>query len=78
MASVQCLRLFAADDAAFNAQRRAGRDGAQEIDFHVTGHGGEAAGANGLAHGLVKQSGNDAAVQVAGMALEGFWDRVEG
>lgn len=62
--------LFAANDAALDAQRHAGGDRAQELDFHVAGHGSDAPRANGLAHAFVKECGNNAPVQVAGMALE--------
>ena len=44
--------------------------GRQVVDLHVAGHGSETAGANGLAHDFVEQRGDDAAVQVAGVAFE--------
>ena len=61
---------FVVRDAAFEPQRFAGGNGPQVVDFHVAGHGRETTGADGFAHGLVDQSCDDAAMQVAGVAFE--------
>jgi hypothetical protein len=45
------------------------RHGAEVIDLHVAGHGEDVEGAVKLAHGLVEECGDDAAVNVAGRAF---------
>jgi len=40
----------------------------------LAGHGEGVAGTDGFAHGLVEERGDDAAVEVAGVAGEVFWD----
>jgi len=44
-------------------------DWAEVIDLHVAGHGEEVEGAVELAHGFVKECGDDAPVDVAGRAF---------
>ena len=68
------LALLAADDAALDANRDVTGNGAEVIDFHLPRHGRIAQGAHCFAHGLVEQRGDDAAMQVAGMALESIGD----
>jgi len=43
--------------------------GAEVVDLEVAGHGEDVEGAVELAHGLVEEGGDDAAVDVAGRAL---------
>src|SRR5260370_731284 len=45
------------------------RAGAQVVDLHVASHGDDVEGAVELAHGLVHEGGDDAAVDVAGWAF---------
>ncbi len=47
-------------------QRNGEGNGAEVVDLQVAGHSEDIAGAVGLAHGLVEQSRDDAAVGVAG------------
>lgn len=54
-----------ADVACGENQRSAERDGLEVLHVHGTGHGEEAAGSIGLAHGLVEEGRNDASVRVA-------------
>src|ERR1700677_1625556 len=60
------LAAFAADDAAFQSNGRAGRDRAQVVDLHFAGHGHNAMGADGFTHTLIEQCGDDAAMRIAG------------
>ncbi len=69
---------LAANHAALHADRRAGGNRAAVVDLHLASHGGDAAGADSLAHGLVKQCGDDASVQIAGMALESAREWMQG
>ena len=62
--------LFSADQAAFQANRRLGVNGAQVLHRHLAGQGGYPARPKGLAHGLVEHGGNDAAMQVTGWTLK--------
>lgn len=64
------LSAFVADDAAFHADRLAGRNGAAVVHFKMASHCGEAPGAHCLAHGFIEKGGYDAAVQVSGMTFE--------
>ena len=64
------LSAFTAHDAAFQPHGHSTGDGAPVVDLHVAGHGGQAARADGFAHGFIQQSGNDAAMQVAWMTFE--------
>ncbi len=71
------LAAFAASHFSFDAQGRGRGYGTQIIDLDMARHGGQTLGAHGLAHGLVEQGGDDAAVQAAGMAFEGMRDDCE-
>jgi len=64
------LAAFIPRDAAFQEERLAGGNRPQVVNLHVACHGDEAARTYGLAHGLVDQGGDDAAVQVARVALK--------
>ena len=61
---------LAANDTALNAQRLAAGDGPKKVSFDLASHGRFGLGAHGLAHGLIEERDNDAAVQIAGMSLE--------
>ena len=58
-----------AKDAALEPNRRARGHGAFVVNFHVAGHAHYLVRADGLAHGLIEQSGDDAAVHVAARAF---------
>ena len=64
------LSALVSRDQAVNSKGRAGGNGAQIVDLNVAGHGDEAARSNCLAHGLIQEGRNHAAVQVAGMAFK--------
>jgi len=64
----------AADDAPFDAQRHAAGNWAQVLDLQFARDRGVALRTYSFAHGFIEQRGDDAAVQVAGMAVEGAWD----
>jgi len=66
---------FATDEAALHANGRSRRHGAKVIDLHLSGHGGQPLGSYRLAHRLVQQRGDDAAMQITGRALEAVWNR---
>ena len=59
----------AVEMAGYEDQRLIERYWAEVIDLHVAGHGEDVEGAVELAHGLVEECGDDAAVDVAGWAL---------
>lgn len=59
------LASFIAGDPAFKAQRGAGRHGSQVVYLHVPGHRGVPGCSDSFAHDLVKQGGDNAAVQIA-------------
>jgi hypothetical protein len=61
---------LAADYAALQANGRAGGNRAAVVDLDVAGHGSKTQCADGLAHDFVEQCGDDAAVQIAGVAFE--------
>jgi hypothetical protein len=64
------VRLCGAVEVARDEDERlVKRDGAEVVDLHVAGHGEDVEGAVELAHGLVEERGDDAAVDVAGRAL---------
>jgi hypothetical protein len=56
--------------AAGEGERLAEGDWAEIVDFDMAGHGEDAAGAVGFAHGFVEEGGDDASVGVAGRADE--------
>src|ERR1700722_4988529 len=56
----------AAKVAADENERLVEGDGAEVVDLHVAGHGEDVERAVELAHGLVEEGGDDAAVDVAG------------
>ena len=56
--------------AGGEGERLAEGDGAKVLDFEMAGHGEDAAGAVGFAHGFVEKGGDDAAVGVAGRSGE--------
>lgn len=56
--------------AAFEEEAGFERDGKVIVDGDVARHRGDIAVTIGLAHGFVEQGGDDAAVRVAGRALE--------
>lgn len=65
--------VFAAvalDGAGLDANGCERRDGAEVLDFKVAGHGGKALGADGFAHGFVKESGDYATVKDAAGAFK--------
>jgi hypothetical protein len=59
----------AAEVAADQDERLVERGGTEIVDLHVAGHGDDIERAVELAHGFVEESGDDAAVDVAGWAL---------
>jgi hypothetical protein len=64
------LAALAAGVVADEAEILVEWGGAQVVDLHVAGHGDDVEEAVELAHGLVHEGGDDAAVDVAGWALE--------
>lgn len=54
------------DVAGDKGERAAEGDGTEVMDFELAGHGEDAAGTVGFAHGFVKEGGDDASVGVAG------------
>ena len=66
---------FATDEAALHANGRSRRHGAKVIDLHLSGHGGQTLGSYRLAHRLVQQRGDDAAMQITGGTLEAIRNR---
>ena len=75
---VEELAAFAAEVAGGEGERGVERGGAEVIDLHVAGHGEEAEGAVELGHRFVAESGDDAAVDVAGWALVKFGEVNDG
>ena len=61
---------LAANQAALHANLRSRGYWPKVVDLHPAGHGRQPPRANGLAHDLVQQRGDDAAMQVAGRTLE--------
>ena len=59
------LAAIALNGAGLNADARSRRDRAQVVDLDVAGHGRESLGADCLAHGFVKERGDDAAMEDA-------------
>ncbi len=72
------LAAIALNGAGLNADARSRRDRAQVVDLDVAGHGRESLGADCLAHGFVKERGDDAAMEDAVRALEGFGNGWQG
>jgi len=74
-ASLQCLR------PSLRTRRPSTRMGAfrvygtKVVDLHLAGHGRQPRARMGLAHRLVQQRGDDAAMQVTGRALEAVRNR---
>ncbi len=64
------LAAFAARDPSLDTQRSYGRNRTKEVHFHVPRHCCKATGADGFAHGFVKQGCDYSAVEQAYMALE--------
>lgn len=57
-------------DASFHANRLAARYRQKILNLQMARHGGDAGSAHCLAHGLIQQRGDHAAVQVAGVAAK--------
>lgn len=66
------LATLARRYAALETQRLAAGHGAEKFYFHLRGHRGVTQRAHGFAHCFVEKRGDDAAVQEAGVAFEGF------
>jgi len=60
---------WAAEVAADEDERLVEGNGAEVVDLHVSSHGEDVERAVEFAHGFVEESGDDAAVDVAGWAL---------
>ena len=56
--------------AGGEGERLAEGDGAEVVDVEAAGHGEDAAGAVGFAHGFVEEGGDDASMGVAGRSGE--------
>jgi len=69
------LAAFTAEQPAFQADRRSGVHWAQVFDIHLPGHSRKAAHPYRFAHRLIEQRGDDAAMHVAGWALEALRHR---
>ncbi len=67
---VSASALF--DFAAFDAERRIQRDGLEVFDGHFAGEGDDVMELIDLAHGVVEDAGDDAAVAVAGRSGVAF------
>jgi hypothetical protein len=63
------LAAFAAEMSADEDERLKERGGAEVVDLHVARHGEDVERAVELAHSFVEESGDDAAVDVAGWAF---------
>jgi len=63
------LAAIAAEMAADQDEWLVERSGTKVVDLHVAGHGEDVKGAIELAHGFVKESSDDAAVDMAGRAF---------
>ena len=68
------LSAFMVVYAALEADRRGRRDRASVVNFDVACHAGNIARTDGLAHGLIKQSGDNAAVYESARALKTIKD----
>jgi len=66
---VEELATFSAEMAADEDERLVERGGAQIVDLHVAGHGEDVERAVELAHGLVEDSGDNAAVDMSRWAF---------
>lgn len=64
------LAAFAANDPPLDANGLTGRNWALVINLHLSRHCSQAACADCLAHRLVQQRSNDAAVQITHWAFE--------
>ena len=68
------LAALVAHNPAFEPNGGAGRNGSAIVHFEVAGHGGKAARADRLAHGLIEERCDDSAVQESGVAFEAIGD----
>jgi len=69
---------LAAEVAGGEGERGVERGGAEVVDLEMAGHGEYGEGAVELAHGLVEEGGDDAAVDVAGRTLMEFGEVDDG
>ena len=68
------LARLVADHAALDAKLRSAGNGTKVVDLDFSRHRNAALRANRFAHGFIEKCGDDAAVQIAGMAFEGVGD----
>jgi len=68
------LARLVANHAALDANWRSTGNRAEVVDLDLARHRGFAPSPHCLAHGLIEQRGDNAAVQIAGMAVEGAGD----
>jgi len=68
------LARLIADDTTLDAKLLSARSRTEVVDFDFSCHRSAALSTNRFAHGFIEQRGDDAAVQVAGVAFEGAGD----